>query len=209
MTAESPDAAAADPTGLRTAPAVWPPDPGVAVGSAEHPRGGSEVGTARIGGSLDMLSAWVAATEADAKQREADANARPKLQPFDPFPDPPAGPPAFWEEVKRREILQGIVIYVVIAFGVLHAMAAIIPALDLPGWAWQASLIAAAVGLPIALTIDWLYDLTPEGVRRELPADHVGFVPRPARWPRVLAVIAIAVVLAVVSFGAWLRLFAR
>ena len=195
-------------TGTRPGPAVWPVDTGVAVGSAEHPRGGSEIGTAQIGGSLDMLSAWVAAAEADAKQREAEANARPKLEPFDPFPDPPTGPAAFWEELKRREVVQGVVVYAVIAFGVLHAMDAIIPALGLPEWAWRASLIAAAVGLPIALTIDWFYDLTPEGVRRELPADHVGFVPKPARWPRFLAVIAIAFVLAVVSFGAWVRLLA-
>ena len=179
-----------------------------AIRSAEHPRGGSEVGTAEFGGVPDMLSAWVAAAEADAREREDRAKARPKLQPFDPFPDPPSGPTAFWAELKRREIFQGILVYALIAFGVLHAMDAIIPALGLPDWAWRASLVAAGVGLPIALAIDWFYDLTPEGVRRELPADHVGFVPKPARWPRFLAVIAIAFVLAVVSFGAWVRLLA-
>ena len=178
------------------------------VGSAEHPRGGSEVGTAERGDTLDMLSAWVAAAEADVRERAEQGDARPKLQPFDPFPDPPTGPSAFWAELKRREIFQGIVVYALIAFGVLHAMDAIIPALGLPDWAWRTSLIAAAGGLPIALAIDWFYDLTPEGVRREVPAGHVGFAPKPARWPRILAVIAVALVLAVVSFGMWLRLFA-
>ena len=156
-----------------------------------------------------MLSAWVAAAQADAAQRDDPANARPKLQPFDPFPDPPSGPPGFWAELKRREMFQGIAVYVLIAFGVLHAMDVIIPALGLPSGVWRASLIAAAAGLPVALAIDWFYDLTPEGVRREVPADHVGFAPRPARWPRILAVIAVAFVLAVVSFGAYLRMFAE
>jgi len=155
-----------------------------------------------------MLTAWVAAAAADAAERSDPADARPKLQPFDPFPDPPTGLPGFWVELKRREVFQGIAVYVLIAFGVLHAMDVIIPALGLPRWAWRASLIAAAVGLPIALAIDWFYDLTPEGVRREVPAGHVGFSPQPARWPRILAVVAVAFVLAVVSFGAYLRLFA-
>lgn len=181
---------------------------GMNIGSAEHPRGGSEVGTAERADALDMLSAWVAAAEADARQRAEARDVGPRLEPFDPFPDPPTGPPTFWAELKRREIFQGIVVYALIAFGVLHAMDAIIPALSLPGWAWRASLIAAAAGLPIALAIDWFFDLTPEGVRREVPAGHVGFAPKPARWPRILAVVAVAIVLAVVSFGMWLRLFA-
>jgi hypothetical protein len=206
LAADSNDAGTGE-TSLRPVASAGSTRPDVGPGSAEHPRGGSEIGTAEFGGLPDMLSAWVAAAAADAAQREAAADQRPKLQPFDPFPDPPSGPPAFWAELKRREIFQGILVYALIAFGVLYAMDVIIPALGLPHWAMRASIIAAIAGWPVALAIDWLYDLTPEGVRREVPAGHVGFAPSPARWPRILAVVAIAFVLAVVSFGMWLRLF--
>ena len=195
MGAESPEAGGAEPSGL-------------APRSAEHPRGATEVAPGPRDLAADMLSAWVAASAADVARRKADpaADAGPRLEPFDPFPDAPIGPPSFWSELKRREIFQSIAVYVLIALGVLQAVYVVIPGLGLDDRLWDASLVAAAVGLPIALVMAWFFDLTPEGVRRDPGADHVGLLPPATRWPRYLAVIGIALVLALVCLAMYLRL---
>ena len=115
--------------------------------------------------------------------------------------------PSLYSELKRRRVLRGIAVYMLIAFGVLQALDVILPALGLPAWVMPATIGAAIVGLPFAITLGWLFDLQPDGVRREEAPDHVGFLEPPRRWPRLLAIVGVAIVLAIVSLGAYLRLF--
>lgn len=128
-------------------------------------------------------------------------------------PEPGASPeslaprPTLYSELKRRRVLHGIGVYALIAFGVLQALHVIMPALGLPSWLMPATIGAAVAGLPFAITLGWLFDLQPEGVRREEAPDHVGFLEAPRRWPRLLAIVGVAIVLAIVSLGAYLRLF--
>jgi len=121
--------------------------------------------------------------------------------------EPLSGPrPGLFSELRRREILGTAGAYLVIAFGLLHALDVIIPALALPEWLMPAFIGAAIVGLPFAITLGWLFDLQPDGVHREEEADHVGFLDPPRRWPRLLLIVGVAIALAIVSLGAWLRL---
>ncbi len=51
-------------------------------------------------------------------------------------------------------------------FVVLQLADLVLPALGVPDWGFRLLVIASLVGLPVALILAWLYDLTPEGVRR-------------------------------------------
>lgn len=120
----------------------------------------------------------------------------------------PAPRPTFYSELKRRRVFWGLAVYFIIAFGVLQAIDVILPALGFPSWPMTALIIVAIAGLPVAAALGWRFDLQPDGVRREAPPDHVGFLEPPRRWPRVLAIVGLAVVLALVSLAAYLRLAA-
>jgi hypothetical protein len=115
--------------------------------------------------------------------------------------------PTLYSELKRRRVLRGIGVYALIAFGVLQALWVILPALGLPAWLMPATIGAAVAGLPFAITLGWLFDLQPDGVRPEHAPDHVGILEAPRRWPRLLAIVGVAIVLAIVSLGAYLRFF--
>ena len=121
----------------------------------------------------------------------------------------PVAPPndSLLSELRRRRIPEGMLAYAVVAGGVVHALYAIVPALALPSWVIPGAYGAAVAGLPVAIALGWDYDLEPEGVYREHDAAHMGEFGQPNRKARLALVVAVGFVLAIVSFGAWLRMF--
>lgn len=120
----------------------------------------------------------------------------------------PSTQPTLLSELRRRRIPQGVAAYAFVAFGVVHALYAIVPALALPAWVIPAAYAAVVAGLPVAIALGWDYDLEPEGVYREHDPDRPGEFGRAKRLPRIALVVAVGFVLAIVSLGAWLRFFA-
>jgi hypothetical protein len=129
--------------------------------------------------------------------------------PIDPAAPAELPPPTLLSELQRRRIPQGVLAYAFVAGGVIHALYAIVPALELPDWVLPAAYAGALAGLPVAVALGWDFDLEPEGVYREHGPEYTGAFGAPNRRARLALVIAVGFVLAIVSFGAWLRLFAR
>lgn len=73
---------------------------------------------------------------------------------------------AFYEEAKRRNVLRVGFAYIVVAFAVLQGADVVLPALLLPDWTMRLLVILVLFLFPIVLVLAWMYDLTPEGVRR-------------------------------------------
>lgn len=72
--------------------------------------------------------------------------------------------PADWfAELRRRHVIRVAVAYVVVAAVVVQASDLLAPNLGLPEWTTRLVIIIAALGLPIALVLSWLFDLTPSG----------------------------------------------
>lgn len=71
-------------------------------------------------------------------------------------------------------------------------------AISAPNWIVQVFILAAAVGFPVVLVVAWVFELTPEGIRRESEIDRTQSVSRPTghRIDRVIIVfLAVAVLL--------------
>ena len=71
-------------------------------------------------------------------------------------------------------------------------------AISAPNWIVQVFILAAAVGFPIVLVVAWVFELTPEGLRRESEIDRTQSVSPPTghRIDRVIIVfLAVAVLL--------------
>ncbi|MDX1577315.1 MAG: hypothetical protein R3266_02480, partial [Gemmatimonadota bacterium] len=77
---------------------------------------------------------------------------------------------AFLAELKRRKVYRVAVVYVIVAIGALELADVLVPATVLPAWSEEFFVVLAIVGFPIVVVLAWVFDVTPEGVRRETPA---------------------------------------
>jgi len=115
--------------------------------------------------------------------------------------------PTLFAEVKRRKVLRVALAYAVVALAVMEAADLILPALYLPDWAYRLIVILAVLGFPIAVSLAWAFEITPEGVRRERDAD--GSPARPRR-PMSFRRAAVGVlVTAALALALWLGPFSR
>lgn len=111
----------------------------------------------------------------------------------------------FFAELKRRRVFSVIALYGVAAFAIIEAADAIFPRLALPDWTVTLVVWVALFGFPVVIFLAWVFDLTPEGVRRTAvaaPGEIEAIVAAPAstRWPAaVFAFVGVTALLA----GAW------
>jgi len=69
-------------------------------------------------------------------------------------------------ELKRRNVLRVVAMYAPGAFILLEVMDIITPALSLPPWVVTLTIIILAIGFPVTVVLAWIFDITPEGVKR-------------------------------------------
>ena len=70
-------------------------------------------------------------------------------------------------ELRRREVYPVIVAYAVVAWILLQIGEVTFAPLGLPDWAMTALIVIAVAGFPVALVFAWVYDITPQGIRRD------------------------------------------
>lgn len=84
-----------------------------------------------------------------------------------PDNDPDRPPSSWFGELKRRNVLRVAVFYVLVSWVALQAADILSPALHLPEWTVTFVLVVLLLGLPVVLVLAWVFELTPEGIRRE------------------------------------------
>lgn len=79
---------------------------------------------------------------------------------------------AFLEELQRRNVVKVGAAYAAAAWLVAQIAETVFPVFDLPAGLLRAVFIMLGLGFPVTLILAWIYDLTPEGIRRtdDLPA---------------------------------------
>jgi adenylate cyclase len=82
----------------------------------------------------------------------------------------------FLRELRNRHVFKVGIAYLIVAWLLLQVADVVFPALGLPPWSITLVLALLAVGFPAALVVAWVFDLTPEGLRRTI-------APQPAAPP--------------------------
>ncbi|MEY2853900.1 MAG: hypothetical protein RL030_1032 [Pseudomonadota bacterium] len=99
-------------------------------------------------------------------------------------------------ELKRRNVIRMAGLYLVGAWLVTQVAATLLPVFDAPGWVMKAVVGLLAVGFIPAMVFAWVFELTPDGLKREsqLP-DVQSTAPQTARRMErsMLVLLAIAV----------------
>jgi adenylate cyclase len=79
---------------------------------------------------------------------------------------------SFFQELKRRNVVRMGIAYGVVAWVLLQFIDFALEVIDAPGWILQVFVLTAAIGLPIVLIFSWVFEMTPEGLKRESEIDR-------------------------------------
>jgi TolB-like protein/tetratricopeptide (TPR) repeat protein len=77
----------------------------------------------------------------------------------------------FFAELKRRNVYKVAVAYVVVGWALAQGIAQVLPVFDIPNWVIRLIVVLIIIGLPIALALAWMFELTPQGIKRTETAD--------------------------------------
>src|SRR5882757_4464816 len=77
----------------------------------------------------------------------------------------------FFGELKRRNVYKVAVAYAVAGWALSQGIAQVFPVFDVPNWVIRLIVLLIIIGLPIALVLAWMFELTPQGIKRTETAD--------------------------------------
>jgi len=70
-------------------------------------------------------------------------------------------------ELKRRNVFRVALFYIVAAWVVVQVAETLLPVFDVPDAAIRIIVLILALGFPLAMVFSWVFEMTPEGIRRE------------------------------------------
>src|SRR6476619_6621390 len=79
---------------------------------------------------------------------------------------------SFFAELKRRKVHRVAIAYAVGGWLLIQIATQVFPFFEIPNWAVRLVVIVLVLGFPIALILSWIFDLTPQGIRRTDEADQ-------------------------------------
>ena len=80
-------------------------------------------------------------------------------------------PKNFFSELKRRNVYKVAVAYAVVGWLLIQVATQVFPFFEIPNWSVRLIVLFIAIGFPIALIIAWVFELTPEGIKRTQDVD--------------------------------------
>ena len=79
---------------------------------------------------------------------------------------------ALINELKRRNVFKVAGAYLALAWVVVQLTGVIAPAMHLPDWTVMLVLWIGVIGFPFVVVFSWVFELTPEGLKRESEVDR-------------------------------------
>lgn len=75
-------------------------------------------------------------------------------------------------ELQRRKVLRVTAAYLVVGWLLTEVLTTILPTLGAPDWAAKMVILCFAFGFIPAVILSWIYELTPDGIKKETGADR-------------------------------------
>jgi TolB-like protein/Tfp pilus assembly protein PilF len=76
-----------------------------------------------------------------------------------------------FSELKRRNVYKVAVAYIVAGWALSQGIAQVFPVFDVPNWVIRLIVLLIILGFPVAIVFAWVFELTPEGIKRTEVAD--------------------------------------
>ena len=106
----------------------------------------------------------------------------------------------FFAELKRRNVYKVAVAYIVAGWALSQGIAQVFPVFDVSNWLIRLLVLLIIIGLPIALVLAWMFELTPEGIKRTATADAMPDMTRKKKYVWIYVVV----IAGLVSIGLFL-----
>ena len=107
----------------------------------------------------------------------------------------------FISELKRRNVIRMAGLYLVGAWLVAQIAETLLPVFHTPEWVLQSLIVLLAIGFIPALVIAWIFELTPDGLKRDsevVPEQSIA--PKTAQRMERMIIILFAVALVFFAF---------
>jgi adenylate cyclase len=107
---------------------------------------------------------------------------------------------SFIQELKRRNVAKVAMLYVVASWLVLQAAELLFEILGLPDEWLKLVLALFVLGFPLVLIFSWVFEITPEGVKREKDIDRdASITPQTGRRINTLIIVLLVMAVATVA----------
>lgn len=104
-------------------------------------------------------------------------------------------------ELQKRKVFRVGAAYLIIAWLIAQVAELALDSFEAPGWIIKAVLLALALGFPLSLFLAWVYELTPDGLKRETQARAEGAPSAPSgRWLNVIIIAGLVLAVAYLGF---------
>jgi adenylate cyclase len=105
-----------------------------------------------------------------------------------------SGSTSFFAELKRRNVYKVAVAYIVGGWALSEGISQVFPVFDVPNGIIRLIVILITAGLPVALVLSWMFEITPEGIKRTATADAMPASAKPKKYVWLYVVVIGAVV---------------
>jgi TolB-like protein/Tfp pilus assembly protein PilF len=107
--------------------------------------------------------------------------------------------PGYFKELQRRNVFRAVIAYVVLAWILLQVSTGLEEALNLPAWFDAVITATLVIGLPIVAVFSWIYELTPDGVKKTEDVPETSSVaPRTGRRLDIFTAIGVVILIGLV-----------
>ena len=110
----------------------------------------------------------------------------------------------FFSELKRRKVFGVAISYGITGWLLAQIAGLVTDSFDAPSWVIKIILIVLIIGLPIAVILGWVYDMTPQGIIKTKPEEPENSqTPKSKKsiiWNLFLSAV---IIISFVSIGTW------
>lgn len=86
-----------------------------------------------------------------------------KIVPATPFEPDGNCVVRFIRQFRERKVCRSMLIYTLVIWLIFQVSDVVVPALNLPGWVEPFVVLLGILGFPVAATLSWIFELTPNG----------------------------------------------
>ncbi len=105
---------------------------------------------------------------------------------------------SFLEELRRRNVIRVAALYLVASWLVLQVADILLDAFDVPSWGMRLLVVILTLGFPMVLIFSWVFELTPDGLRREADISRSAETPSTGRKINILIIVLLVLAVGVV-----------
>lgn len=79
---------------------------------------------------------------------------------------------SLFSELRRRNIFRVGLLYVALAWLIIEVCDLLVTLLNLPVWIYRFTFAMLVIGFPLCLVFSWIYEITPDGLKREFEVER-------------------------------------